>query len=164
MARYQLRRPSPVVIVPRRVRRQLPAATPAPGAEMEEEEEEEEDSDSDEEEPPSPAENAAEQAFNGTDSALPSLTIFTSSSGNLAALPQVTGTASLAVTSRYSSTPTAAPTPAQSDTAGPTEIPLGVKSGHEKTLITRGAVAAAITLSVLGTCLLAVHPNYFRSR
>jgi len=186
MARYQLRRPSPVVILPRRVRRQAPAATPQPevdGEEPEDEEGEEEyegpespdspmsspstvgeisesedsDSDEDEDEPPSPAENASEQATNGTDSALPSLTIFSSSAGNLAALPQITGTASLDFTSRPRSTPTAAPTlpaiPAQSETAGQSDNPSQSRS-QEKTLLTKGAAAAAITLSVLGICYL----------
>lgn len=202
MARYQLRRPTPVVVVPGRFRRQQPGPTPAPAAEEEEkeeeeegpespdslasspstvgagsesedsEEEDEEEEDEEEEEPPSPtvneAVNPSQQAANGT---LPSLSLLSSQGSSLAALPQVTGIASSTVTSQPTITATPAPsvsspvkiqstvaptssasaaTPAQSDTERETSLPLQAKPQDERTLITKGAAAAAITLSVLG--------------
>jgi hypothetical protein len=116
MARYQLRRPSPVKVFPRRVRRQIATVTPAPEEEEEEgpespdspesspstvgEQSESEDSDSDdeeeEEEQPSPV---LEQAYNGTQSGRPSLATFSS-------VPQITGATTLITSIRPSITAT----------------------------------------------------------
>jgi hypothetical protein len=185
MARYQLRRPSPVKVFPRRVRRQVLTETPAPEAPEEEEEEEEgpespdspessqstvgeqsesEDSDSDddeeEEEPPSPV---LEQAYNGTQSELPSLAM-------LSTVPRITGATTLITSVRPAITATESsdissrirpsnpaatssadvlPVPAQSDTVGPHERPQ-MPSPQVDTMITNGGIAAAISLSILG--------------
>lgn len=210
MARYQARRPTPVIVVPRRFRRQEQKDTPAPGAQVEEEEEEgpespdslasspstvgatseSEDSESEDEEeeegPPSPTVNEAlsppQQAANAT---LPSLTLLSSQGGSLAALPQVTSISSSIATSQPAITPTVAPsissrleisssgapTPAAPAPVAPTSsqspattaqpdmeesetsLPLQSKPQDERTLITKGAAAAAITLSVLGNSI-----------
>lgn len=205
MARYQLRRPSPVKVFPRRVRRQDPGVIPSPEEEEEEGPEspdspfsspstigalsESEDSESEDEgeEPASPV--GGGQGSNETEPASPSLPIesqnpsfefsHVSHASTFTAASQVTGGASvtgvaqpsITSTSDFSShlarpsepTATGSPlTPAESETAGQ---PQRSSPQEERSMITKGAAAAAITLSVLGktTLLTCLEPSSLTS-
>jgi hypothetical protein len=118
------------------------------------------------------AASAASAVVSRTSSANAAFTASFSSQGNLAAVPQVTDTASFTTTTRPATTSkveqsfssrlarpensqitsaSIAPAiPVQSESAGQTESPQKSSPSHEKTLITKGGAAAAITLSVIG--------------
>jgi hypothetical protein len=107
-----------------------------------------------------------------TPSPKPAITLSFSSQGNLAAAPQVTDVVSSSITIQPTTTTTPVqdfstrlarpsnpqttsvasppPVPAQSESAGQSEPPQRSSPQHEKTLITKGGVAAAITLSIIG--------------
>jgi hypothetical protein len=89
----------------------------------------------------------------------PAFTISFSSPGNFAAAPQVTGSSALA-TRPVATTSAANPKPsdsnssgaglAQPETTGQDPGPQRSSPQEEKTMITKGGAAAAITLSIIG--------------